>query len=109
MLLSHGGKAMKTYETLSEATNDLVRRGYNHTFGVRADCLECHENGVCIRPEEFEVDEVHRFEGPTDPGDENILLAISSAKHGLKGIVISAFGAYAEPVSDELIKRLGRR
>jgi hypothetical protein len=97
---------MRTYETVSEAVNDLVRRGYTNNFRIRKDCLECLENGIQIRPEEFEVDEVHRFEGMTDPGDENIVLAISSARHNLKGVLVNAFGAYSDAVSEELIARL---
>jgi len=99
---------MKSYETLSEAVNDLIKRGYTHNFNVKSDCLECVENGIRIHPNDFKIDEVHRFEGPTDPGDENILFALSSSKQNLKGILVSAFGAYSDTASEELIAKLGR-
>ncbi len=99
---------MKTYETLSEAVNDLIKRGYTHNFNVEGDCLECNENGIRLSPNDFTIDETHRFEGPTDPGDENILFAISSITHNLKGLLINAFGAYSDAASEELIAKLGR-
>ncbi len=47
-------------------------------------------------PESFHIDAVYRFEGPTDPGDEMILYAVSSSKHNLKGVLTNAFGMYAD-------------
>ena len=47
-------------------------------------------------PESFKIDAVYRFEGPTDPGDAMILYAISSPKYNLKGVLINAFGMYAD-------------
>ncbi len=47
-------------------------------------------------PASFTIDAVYRFEGPTDPGDEMILYAISSRKYNLKGVLTNAFGMYAD-------------
>jgi len=98
---------MRTYDTLSEAVNDLVKRGYDYNFNMKRNCIWCLENGIDLQPDEFEIDEIHRFEGMTDPGDENILFAISSTKHHLKGTLVNAFGVYADTASAELIARLG--
>jgi len=98
---------MKIYDTLSEAVNDLVQRGYNYNFNMKRDCITCLETGVTLQPEEFEIDEIHRFECMTDPGDENILFAISSVQYNLKGTLVNAFGVYADTASAELIARLG--
>jgi hypothetical protein len=56
-------------------------------------------------PGEFEIVEVHRFEGDTDPADEAVVYAIQS-KHGEKGVLVNAFGVYSDRVSDELIEKL---
>jgi len=94
---------MKTYDTLSEAVNDLIKRGYGYNFNIKRDCITCLENDINLQPEEFEIDEIHRFEGMTDPGDENILFAISSAQYNLKGTLVNAFGVYADTASAELV------
>lgn len=100
---------MKSYDTVTEAISDLQRRGYNHNFNIRKDCFFCDEKGVQLKAEEFIVDEVYRFEGDSDPGDENIVYAISSPHHDLKGILVSAYGMYAEAASDELMLKLRYR
>ena len=57
----------------------------------------CNQSLKELAPEEFEIDEVYRFEGITDPGDEMIVFAISSVHHDLKGLVVNAYGMYADP------------
>lgn len=97
---------MKVYETLSEAINDLTKRGYSFNFNIKNDCIECVENDISLHPEEFEIDEVHRFQQMSDVDDESILYAISSPKHNIKGLLVNAFGIYADTASAELIEKL---
>ena len=99
---------MKTYDTLSEAVNDLVKRGYISNFNIKKDSLTCIENEINLHPADFEIDEVHRFEGNTDPGDENVLYAISSVKYQMKGLLVNAFGMYSDSFSGELIEKLNK-
>ena len=99
---------MKTYDTLSEAVNDLVKRGYISNFNIKKDSLTCIENEINLHPDDFEIDEVHRFEGNTDPGDENVLYAISSVKYQMKGLLVNAFGMYSDSFSGELIEKLNK-
>jgi hypothetical protein len=97
-----------SYETLSEAVNDLVKRGYTTDFLIEEEkeCLYCAKNSLELSPEEFVIDEVHRFEGMTDPADESIVFAISSEKHGIKGLVINSFGADFGYRSSKLVAHL---
>ena len=97
---------MKVYETLSEAINDLTRRGYTLNFNLKRDQIQCVENKINLQPDEFEIDEVHRFQEMSDVGDENILYAISSHKNNIKGILVNAFGIYADTASAELAAKL---
>jgi len=99
---------MKIYETLSEAINGLAKRGYTFNFNIKRDCIECVENSINLQPDEFEIDEIHRFQEMSDVGDENILYAISSVKHNLKGLLVNAFGIYADTASVELIAKLDK-
>lgn len=96
---------MKNYETVSEAVNDLYKRGYTHDFNLGEDCLVCGET-LSLSPEEFEIDELHRFEGMTDPGDEMIVYAISSKKGTEKGVLVNGYGLYADKDSSIIMKKL---
>jgi len=100
---------MKVYTTLSEAINDLTKRGYTFNFNIKTDCIQCIENSINLQPDEFEIDEVHRFQEMSDVGDENILYAISSDKYNLKGLMVNAFGIYSDTASTELIAKLDNR
>ena len=96
---------MKSYDTLSEAIQDLQRRGYGNDFNLKPHCLECVSLKLEIHPEDFYVDEMHRFEGMSSTDDNSILYAISS-KNGIKGTLVDAYGVYAENISEEMRKKL---
>ncbi len=96
---------MRNYDTLSEAINDLQLRGYTYDFNLEPECLKCASLELEIHPEEFEVDELHRFEGMSSTDDNSILYAISS-KNGVKGMLVDAYGVYAENISEEMRKKL---
>lgn len=96
---------MYTYDTLSEAVNDLKKRGYTEDFGLRQDCIECAKQGLYLHPEDFMIDEFYRFEGNSNPDDSSVVYAISS-KQGLKGVLIDAYGIYSEYMTEELVKKL---
>ncbi|MFI5134887.1 MAG: phosphoribosylpyrophosphate synthetase [Chitinophagales bacterium] len=98
---------MKTFDTVTGAVSDLRLRGYAHNFTVNKDCLFCDENAVQLKPEQFVIHEVYRFEGDSDPGDESVVYAVSSIDNSVKGILVLAYGAYAEEVSPELLQKLG--
>ncbi len=97
---------MQYYETLSQATNALYKKGYTYNFKIVNDCINCKEDEISLRPEEFEIDEVHRFEGDTNPSDQSILYAISSLDGSIKGLVINAYGVYTDEISAELVDKL---
>ena len=96
------------YETVSEALNDLIKRGYTHDFNIQTEegCLICNKTMVQLSPDEFEIDETYRFEGDTDPGDEMIIFAISSRKHNLRGTIINAYGMYSDSATSKIVEKL---
>ena len=96
---------MYSYDTISDAVTGLKNRGYTIDFNLEFDRICCHETPISLVPSEFEITEVHRFEGESDPADEAVVYAIES-KHGHKGIVVNGFGISADPVSDEMIEKL---
>lgn len=96
---------MNNYDTLSEAINDLQQRGYTYDFNLRPECLECASLKIEIRPEDFKVDKIYRFEGMSSTDDNSVLYAIS-AKDGIKGLLVDAYGVYAENISEAMRKKL---
>ena len=94
---------MHVYDTVTAAVNGLRERGYTLDFNQQGICLEC--NGENFHPEDFEIAEVYRFEGPTDPADEAVVYAIES-RNGQKGILVDGFGVSADPLSAEMLKKL---
>lgn len=94
---------MISYDTVSEAVNDLKKRGFTVDFNLQENCLVCHDGKLDVN--DFEITEVYRFEGDTDPADEAIVYAISSF-NGMKGILVSGYGISAEGMSAEMAKKL---
>ena len=96
---------MPNYEpTLVESLEKLRKEGYTEDFNIRFDSLIC-EN-ACLAPSQFEVDQVIRFEGNTNPSDEAILYAISSVDGKIKGVLVNSYGTYADEMTEELIHKL---
>lgn len=100
---------MKNFTTLSEAINDLTKRGYTLNFNLSKDCIVCNEHSLQLAPDEFEIDEVHRFQEMSDVDDESILYAISSTQKNLKGLLVNAYSIYADTASAALIEKLEKR
>jgi hypothetical protein len=96
---------MKNYTTLSEAIRALKNKGYDQDFNLHPEWIECAPLNAQFKPHEFHVDEVHRFEGMTNPDDSSVLYAISSGS-GVKGLLVDAYGVYAEAVSQEMLSKL---
>lgn len=96
------------YNTVTEAMTGLAKRGYTYDFSIAdgEDCIVCHKHEFKLSPEEFVIDEFYRFEGQTDPGDEMIVFAVASEKYKIKGIIVNAFGMYADSVPASLIEKL---
>ncbi len=94
---------MITYDTVSEAVNGLKGRGFGVDFNLLENCLVCHSDKFDV--DDFEIVEIYRFEGNTDPSDEAIVYAIESV-NGMKGILVSGYGISAEGMSAEMAKKL---
>lgn len=92
-----------TYDTVSEAINRLKERGFTLDFNLLENCLVCNNDRFMV--DDFEIVEVHRFEGNTDPSDQAVVYAIESVK-GQKGVLVSGYGISAEGMSAEMAQKL---
>ena len=96
---------MYTYDTVVQAVNGLKQRGYSIDFNLENNTITCKQTRVTLLPSEFEITEVYRYEGDSDPADEDVVYAIES-QQGHKGILVNGFGVSADAVSDEMIRKL---
>ena len=94
---------MYTYDTVTEAVNGLKKRGFDLDLNLKENCLVCH--GRKFNVKDFEIVEVYRFEGNTDPADEAVVYGVESVD-GLKGVLVNGYGISAEGMSDEMAKKL---
>jgi hypothetical protein len=93
---------MKSYETVVEAITDLKSRGFNLDLNIEFD--KQLRNGNHLNACDFEIVETHRFEGDSNPEDEDIVLAMASKNSPMKGVFTGAFGMYANTESFAEIK-----
>lgn len=96
---------MENYDTLSTIMTQLQKQGYAYDFNLCSGHIECNSLKLKLHPEDFEVDVMHRFEGMSSTDDNSVLYAISSKK-GIKGLLVDAYGVYAENISEAMRKKL---
>lgn len=97
---------MENYETVVAALEGLKAKGYTLDFNIAFDKIICKANDICLNPGQFEITEVHRFEGDTNPDDEDIVYAIEAKDGSVKGTLTSAYGMYADGIDADLLKKL---
>jgi hypothetical protein len=102
----HNHFTMPTYDTLVQALEGLRKEGFTLDFNIAFDKLECLQNGICLNPEQFLIVSHHRFEGESDPADESVVYGITSEDGQVKGVLVSAFGIYADTASEDMIRKL---
>src|SRR6478736_3279917 len=93
------------YDTVTNAIEALRKQGFTTDFNIEDNSLVCE--GLKFNADNFEVVDVYRYEGNTDPADEAAVYAIKSS-NGLKGILVTDYGASADTSSAEILATLGR-
>lgn len=92
-------------DTLSDRMRQLHAAGWTVQLSVSDGGLRCDGCSCWTAPEDVRVDEVYRFEGTSDPGDESILFAIS-APCGHRGLLPASYGNDQLPDVAEVVRRL---
>ena len=97
---------MKDFESLTGAIQALRENGFKEDFHLE-------ENGICLKrtgevfpPEKFKIERYHRFEGPSNPGDNSIVYAITANEGQVKGTLVDGYGIYSNPLSREMVQKL---
>ncbi|HLP12372.1 MAG TPA: hypothetical protein VK177_10610 [Flavobacteriales bacterium] len=95
--------ARSHYGTVTEAIHELRKQGFTRDFNLEENCIVCHPEK--FNPDDFEIVDVYRYEGNTDPADEATVYAIES-KSGIKGILVSGYGTSADSMSAAMLSKL---
>lgn len=96
---------MRVYESMVDALADLNGRGYILDFRREPMWIYCYVFDLWITPEQFNVDEVYRFEESSNPDDSCVVYAISSYS-GMKGTLIDSYGVYADYMTFDMARNL---
>jgi hypothetical protein len=96
---------MQSYDTLTEALDGLRQQGFTLDYNLKSDRLRCQQDDIELHPADFDIVDVYRFEGMTDPDDSSVVYAIES-KSGQRGTLIDAYGPYSEAISPDMAEKL---
>ena len=96
---------MFNYDTVTEAINGLRQRGFTLDFNLQVNSIQCFNPDLNLNPDDFEIKEIYRFEGDSNPDDEEIVYAIET-KDGYKGVFVNGYGPSAEAAGAEMMKKL---
>jgi hypothetical protein len=91
------------YRTLDRVIAELKERGFVERFDVRDGQLRDLGSGRTFDAEDITIREYRRFEGVSDPDDASIVYAIETGG-GTKGLLVDAFGPYANPEVGRLLE-----
>ncbi len=97
---------MENYQTMVEALNGLKEQGYTLDFNLANGILHNSEQNITLHPDDFNINGVYRFEGPSDPADNSVVYSLESEKYGIKGVFVNGYGVYSDDVSEELLNKL---
>ena len=79
------------YATITEAIEQLHKQGYTLDFNLQKDKLVA--DGKEYAAADFEIADLYRYEGQSDPGDEStVCIGFSFRAKGLTGIGLRHFG-----------------
>ena len=83
------------YSTLSEAVEALRRLGFATNFTYNEKTRTIAAEGRPYKGEDLRIVDHYRFEGMSDPDDSSVLYALEGPD-GTRGLLVAAYGAYAE-------------
>ena len=94
-------------DTIDDRMRQFRTAGWREPISVSDGGLRCGSCAQWVAPDDVAVDEVDRFEGASDPGDEAILFAITMPC-GHRGVLPAAYGKDASAEVAEVMTRLPR-
>jgi len=94
------------YATVTDAINALKTQGFTVDFNLEENSIVYHSGKFAHN--EFEIVEIYRYEGNSDPGDEATVYGIQSTS-GIKGILVTGYGISTDNASTAMLRKLGMK
>jgi hypothetical protein len=92
------------YATVTDAINQLHQQGFTLDMSLNGSYFEA--DGKKYPADEFEIVDLYRYEGPSDPADEATVYALASPA-GVKGVLVTGYGASSpDETAAEVLKQL---
>ncbi len=91
-------RQMYHYATVSKALKELAEKGYTVDYNLQ-------EDKIINSPEDFTIQEIYRYEGETDPGDEATVFGIKSSS-GALGTFVAGMNAFADNIAAQVLNEL---
>jgi hypothetical protein len=95
----------RAYSREAEAIAALKRSGFTGEFVVEDGRLRLSGTDRRFAARELRIRKHVRFEGTSDPDDMSVIYAIE-ARDGTRGILVDAFGTYADPAVGALVDQI---
>ncbi len=96
---------LPTMNTLTERVNKAIQNGYVDNFKLTGNGLFSEKTERNYLPQQISIIDFYRFEGDSDPADNSIMYMIETYD-GLKGVLIDAYGAYADARINKFIREV---
>lgn len=87
---------ISAYTGVAQTIQDLRKKGFTANFEFLDHAFMDVESRRTFTADQLDIIDHQRFEGMSDPDDMSVLYAIES-NDGMKGIIVDAFGTYADP------------
>ncbi|POY35027.1 hypothetical protein C3K47_17370 [Solitalea longa] len=97
---------MKKFVHLFQYLTELTKKGYNYTFELTGNGIRLIEKNIFLSPDNFTIKEYYKLDGIKDPQDASLIFAIESNDGLFKGALITAYSAFNDLLSADLIKKL---
>lgn len=97
--------AVHPYRTMTEAVKGLQERGFTANFEFADGLVHDVISKRTFRADELTIIEHYRFEGSSDPDDMSVCYAME-AHDGTRGVLVDAYGTYANPDVSEFLTRV---
>jgi hypothetical protein len=94
------------YATVTEAIEQLRKQGFTFDFNLKENQFIVGDKAYTAY--EFEIVDVYRYEGASDPGDEATVYALAN-NEGVKGILVAGYGASSDEASEETLNEASRQ
>ena len=106
-MITNENKEMPDLKSLQACLAKLITDGYTEDFKEEDDGLRALRADKLYQPNELNIVNYFRFEGPSSAGDMSILYVIET-HDDIKGTLVDAYGTYASPEVNQFILEVER-